>query len=327
MIYNQWYPVLESKEVKFGKPLGIKRLGERLVFFRKASNEVVCLYDRCTHRGASLSHGNIVDDHIQCPFHGLEFDSKGKCVKIPANGFQQEIPKRYDNQSFLTFEKNDFIYIFYGEAEKATESLPYFDEVEDFYSYSTLVDYWNVHYSRVIENQLDVVHLPFIHRTTIGRGNKTLVNGTVAKWIDDVLNIWVYNEVDEGQIPKKASELQEEPPPQLRFKYPNVWLNLISKEIKLIIAFVPIDEENTKLYMRYYQKISKVPLLKGFIAWTGKIGSYVIERQDKRIVETQLPKRSDLKSDENLIPGDRPIVMYRAKREEMIRLNNKNKSE
>ncbi len=29
MIYNQWYAVLSGKEVKKGKILGVKRLGER----------------------------------------------------------------------------------------------------------------------------------------------------------------------------------------------------------------------------------------------------------------------------------------------------------
>lgn len=321
MIYNQWYPVLESKELKKGKPLGIMRLGERLAFYRKYSGEVVCMYDKCTHRGASLSHGEVVNDHLQCPFHGLEFDDKGLCVKIPANGSLYEIPERYNNQHFKTKEVHDFIWIFYGDAEKATEEIPYFDEVTEFYSYSTLVDHWNVHYSRVIENQLDVVHLPFVHRTTIGRGNKTLVNGPVAEWIDDELNIWVFNAVDQGQVPLKEKDLKANYPPQLKFRFPNIWLNLISDKIKLVIAFVPIDDENTKLYMRYYQKISKVPIFKELITLSGKAGSLVIERQDKRVVETQLPKRSYLGVSENLLPGDRPIVMYRVKRDELIKKN------
>ncbi|MBN2260710.1 MAG: aromatic ring-hydroxylating dioxygenase subunit alpha, partial [Clostridiales bacterium] len=80
-------------------------------------------------------------------------------------------------------------------------------------------------------------------------------------------------------------------------------------------------DENTKLYMRYYQKISKVPIFKELITLSGKAGSLVIERQDKRVVETQLPKRSYLGVSENLLPGDRPIVMYRVKRDELIKKN------
>ena len=34
MIPNQWYVVLESREVKPGRLLGVTRMGERLVFAR-----------------------------------------------------------------------------------------------------------------------------------------------------------------------------------------------------------------------------------------------------------------------------------------------------
>jgi len=34
MIRNQWYVVLESNEVRAGRPVGVTRLGEKLVFWR-----------------------------------------------------------------------------------------------------------------------------------------------------------------------------------------------------------------------------------------------------------------------------------------------------
>ena len=54
MIRNQWYVVLESQEVKH-KPIGVTRMGEKLVFWRDAQGQVHCLRDRCAHRGAALS--------------------------------------------------------------------------------------------------------------------------------------------------------------------------------------------------------------------------------------------------------------------------------
>ncbi len=59
MIRNQWYAVLESKEVKKGKLLGVTRLGERLVFWRNEKGRVICLKDKCIHRGAALSAGRF----------------------------------------------------------------------------------------------------------------------------------------------------------------------------------------------------------------------------------------------------------------------------
>ena len=41
MTPNQWYALLDSREVKVNRPVGVLRIGERLVFGRKAENEIV----------------------------------------------------------------------------------------------------------------------------------------------------------------------------------------------------------------------------------------------------------------------------------------------
>jgi phenylpropionate dioxygenase-like ring-hydroxylating dioxygenase large terminal subunit len=78
MIPNQWYAVLDAKEVKPGKLTGVKRMGEQLVFWRTAEGEMVCMRDLCPHRGVALSTGKLIDDHLQCPFHGFEFKASGQ---------------------------------------------------------------------------------------------------------------------------------------------------------------------------------------------------------------------------------------------------------
>jgi hypothetical protein len=42
------------------------------------------LDDRCPHRWAPLSLGRVIDDNIQCPYHGITFAPNGECVKIPS---------------------------------------------------------------------------------------------------------------------------------------------------------------------------------------------------------------------------------------------------
>ena len=78
MVRNQWYAVLESKELK-NKLLAVKRLNENMVFWRDETGDAVCMLDKCAHRFAALSKGKInFIDHIQCPFHGLEYNNEGK---------------------------------------------------------------------------------------------------------------------------------------------------------------------------------------------------------------------------------------------------------
>ncbi|MGV8984378.1 Rieske 2Fe-2S domain-containing protein, partial [Clostridium sp.] len=83
MIRNQWYGILDSKEVKNKKPIGVTRLGEKLVFWRSEDGRVNCIFDKCCHRGASLSAGKVVHDKITCPFHGFQYDASGKVTLIP----------------------------------------------------------------------------------------------------------------------------------------------------------------------------------------------------------------------------------------------------
>jgi phenylpropionate dioxygenase-like ring-hydroxylating dioxygenase large terminal subunit len=190
-------------------------------------------------------------------------------------------------------------------------------------AYATIKDHWANHYGRAIENQLDVVHLPFIHHNTIGRGNRTLVNGPVAlqekHWPgDNLINLWVMNELDEGQKPKKASELPKpERRPSLQFRFGNIWQNWIADNLRVVIAFAPIDDENTLMYLRYYHTV-RIPVLRQITGWIGSLANLVIERQDRRVVITQRPHRPDLDSGEILIPGDNPIVLYRKIRRSLI---------
>ena len=51
----------------------------------------------------------------------------------------------------------------------------------------------------------------------------------------------------------------------------------------------------------------------------GSLGRYwYIARQDKSVVEKQLPRRSDLHMDEHLVPGDGPIILYRRRRRALL---------
>lgn len=319
MIRNQWYIVLESKEVK-KKPVGVTRMNEKLVFYRDSNHQVHCLKDRCVHRGVSLSLGEIHKDHLHCPFHGFEYNSSGQVEVIPAYGRNYQVPERYKVTAYETYESHGFIYIYWGE--KAEHAPDFFEDLKGL-SYSGLKEVWSVHYSRAIENQLDVVHLPFVHRTTIGRGERYVVDGPVVEWIDeDKFEFFVYNRIEDGTIAKKPSEM---PKPnrktdfKLGFKFPNLWQNYIDDKVRILAAFAPIDEENTMIYLRFYQGFMKVPVLKNLVNFSAMLFNRKVLHQDRRVVLTQVPKKSMLKMSDVLIQGDLPILTYRKRRDELLK--------
>jgi hypothetical protein len=43
-----------------------------------------------------------------------------------------------------------------------------------------------------------------------------------------------------------------------------------------------------------------------------------VAHQDRRVVETQVPKPSALQMGEQLVQGDRPVVEYRRRRHELL---------
>lgn len=321
MIPNQWYVLMESGQVRT-KPVGVTRMGEKLVFWRDGAGQVSCLRDKCPHRGVALSEGQVTDGTLACPFHGFRYDPSGRAVLIPAHGRNTPVPRAFRAHRYLTYEAEGFIWVWWG-ADPPNDLVPprFFDDMDDGFTYKSVHDPWQAHYSRVIENQLDVVHLPFIHHNTIGRGGRTVVDGPAIEWVDeDRFRIYVYNRTDDGTPPRKAGELPVPHPSgfRLEFIFPNLWQNRISDDARIVAAFVPVDEEHTLLYLRFYQRFLTVPVLRDLVTWAAMPFNVVVAHQDRRVVETHQPQPSGLRIGEKMIPGDRPIIEYRRRREQLI---------
>jgi phenylpropionate dioxygenase-like ring-hydroxylating dioxygenase large terminal subunit len=189
--------------------------------------------------------------------------------------------------------------------------------------WSGMTDRWKTHYSRVIENQLDVVHVPFIHRTTIGRGMGTLVNGPYTEVNGDSLSFWPTNEHDHGQTPVLPKQMTKPERAQtyLTFIFPNLWQNHILDSLRIVVAFVPVDDNNTLLYLHTYQKMVTIPVLRNLYMVATKFYNRIILHQDRRVVETHQPKETSLRMNESLIPGDHPVILYRKRRGELKEVN------
>lgn len=321
MIREQWYAVLESRELG-QSPLGVMRLGERLLFWRDRDGRAACTVDRCAHRGASLALGSLVDGRIRCPFHGLEYDAAGRCTLIPANGRASRVPPSFRVPSYPVHEAYGVIWIWWGtNPPKDLRPPEFFDDLASLHVWATTKDYWENHYTKVIENQLDVAHLPFVHSNSIGRGNATLVEGPGLEWKSDAM-FWVYpfNKVDDDTAPRTPSEVPV-PPAGRDFKLelilPNIWENHISASARILALFVPVDDSHTILYLRFYQTFVKLPLLRTLICLLAIPLNRYIAHQDRRVVNTQLPKRDGIGTGELLFQADVPIMEFRRKRLEL----------
>ena len=74
---SEWHLVALSNEVKLGKAIARKIVGTPIAIFRNSSG-LGALVDRCPHRNYPLSKGRMVDDTLECPYHGWRFKADGQ---------------------------------------------------------------------------------------------------------------------------------------------------------------------------------------------------------------------------------------------------------
>jgi len=140
---NVWYPVVFAADLPDDKPYGFDIYGERFVVFRDGDGALHCLRDRCPHRAARLSDGQIVDGNLECLYHGWQFASEGKCVRIPQLASDKAIPKTANVDSYSITIKQGIVWVFPGESDQTDDgnipTIPGFER-DDMYSVDYVVD-------------------------------------------------------------------------------------------------------------------------------------------------------------------------------------------
>ena len=122
--------------------------------------------DLCIHRGTRLSLGQVKNDCVICPYHYWEYGDTGQCVRIPAQPALAP-PLKARANVFQVREKYGLVWVCLGtRAARFRASLP---------EMTILFEKWfrgriqfRANGPRVIENFLDVAHLPFVHSGLLG---------------------------------------------------------------------------------------------------------------------------------------------------------------
>ncbi len=166
-IRNAWYVAAWSSEVST-RPLARTVLGEKVVLFRRVSGAIAAVEDRCCHRGLPLSLGEVRGECIVCGYHGIAYDADGRCSSIPG---QPHVSSRMRVRAFPTSEQDELIWIWMGAADAADRTtIPRYAYHENraAWPHRTCVQHLRCNYRLVIDNLLDLTHLAFVHKATIG---------------------------------------------------------------------------------------------------------------------------------------------------------------
>jgi vanillate O-demethylase monooxygenase subunit len=165
---NAWYVAAWDHEVT-RKPMA-RRIADRpLALYRTEDGKAVALADACWHRLAPLSMGKTVGkDGIQCPYHGIVYNSAGRCASMPA---QETINPSATVPSFPVVERYRFVWVWLGDPTQADPDL-----VPDMHQMDSLewagdgeTIFAPCNYQLVLDNLMDLTHEEFVHASSIGQ--------------------------------------------------------------------------------------------------------------------------------------------------------------
>jgi phenylpropionate dioxygenase-like ring-hydroxylating dioxygenase large terminal subunit len=145
-------------------------LGTPIVLWR-ASESIgpSAALDECPHRGARLSKGWVDGGCLVCPYHGWQYDGAGHCSLIPSAGDDAPIPSRARLEVVGATERYGLVWVNLSPVGER-EPMPELPEAEDdrYVMVHELIEEWSVSAPQVMENGLDVSHVAFVHRNSVG---------------------------------------------------------------------------------------------------------------------------------------------------------------
>jgi len=276
-----------SHEVR-REPIVRTLYGDPIVVYRGRSGQIGAFLDRCPHRGVPLSEGSVAGDHLQCAYHGWEFDPTGQCVAIPSFLGDPAKAGRCATR-FAVRERQGVIWVWATRDEEPPVE-PYDFEYADRPGYTVIRRdvraAATVH--AVAENALDVPHTAFLHGGLFRRADvRNPITAEVRRWHNRVEAEYIGEPRPTGLVARLLSPSGGLVTHFDRFFLPSVVQveYRIGDENHFVItaACTPADDYDTRLYALAALK-SRIP---GFLLRLLQPFGLRIFRQDAAILALQ----------------------------------------
>ena len=218
-----WYVAALASEVDKEALFSRTLLDTLVLIYRKQDGTPVAMRDRCPHRFIPLSMGKRDGDEVVCAYHGLKFGCDGKCTHNPHGN--QHIPDAAKVQSYPLIERDGFLWIWMGDADKADPA--------DIPDYSSLVDghlnsvgytymYRECHYELINDNVMDLSHIDHLHGEIITtRGKLSPQVPQISETDHSVTARWEWEQTPAMLI---FNEFLPDPQGQARHFFEITWL-------------------------------------------------------------------------------------------------------
>ena len=177
-----WYVVAESRQLKPGKVLARKVLGEWLAVFRDEDGKPVALQDRCKHRAFQLSEGTVSKGQVMCPYHGWTYDKEGQVVGVPSEGENFKRAKSRCVPRYSTCESDDYVYVRLSDGEHAQDK-PFAIQHYKEKGWNTIrvINRFNNTVTNCVENFIDIPHTVYVHPGIFRNERRELIDVRIER--------------------------------------------------------------------------------------------------------------------------------------------------
>jgi vanillate O-demethylase monooxygenase subunit len=299
---DHWHPVLKTGELG-AKPVKVTVAGRALAVFRSGSREtrVAALGDRCPHRGASLSLGQVKDGSLVCPYHAWRFAPDGQGAS-PGN------PRlRPCAESFDAVERLGAVWV---RRAGAATAFPRF-EVEGWFPvgrYRHLVD---APLELALDNFTEVEHTGHVH-LLLGYPTERMAEvESQTTILDD--RVRVFNVGPQRPMPRVLHALFEVPTDAwfvddwttyfspVHTVYDQYWVDArtrqrVSDALRIAVFFNPVTPESTELFTLAYSSAAPWSRL-GISALLYPVTHAFVDievRRDARLLASLADKRTSI---------------------------------
>lgn len=173
-LIDQWYALATVVEVTNG-PVGRTILGNRVVAYLDPDGEIIVAQDRCPHREAPLSCGEVERGVLRCCYHGWAFGPGGQCIEIPSADPEFPIPDNAHLKRYKSVVRYGLVWVCPGDSPRGDIPAIEEDNAGDFRRVNNPVQRWQTSATRMTDNFLDIAHFPWVHTGTFGNQQRTHV--------------------------------------------------------------------------------------------------------------------------------------------------------
>lgn len=279
---NSWQAIAIADAIKANKPYKIWLDNQAWVLFRDDQNQARLLSDICPHRLASLSQGKIIQDEIQCPYHGWQFNHQGICTRVP--GLEQTTCDKPLLSTKTLIEHQGLIWACDSPSDFSAPLPAASDIAQDvFFLQANLQS----DLLTLIENFLDAFHTHFVHAGLIRHDDSRQTIQAQVKPLEDGIEVVYSGEKNQNGILSRWFE-PERGQSFARFRLPNfaeIEYRSRDNRLSLLVSLWAINAKEHQLSV-----IARVATEKGiWPAWLKhaflRRFARVILKQDQQIVE------------------------------------------